>query len=64
MMSITRDEIRAARKREGWTQQALADHLGVRLVTVARWECGTHTIQPWHAWAIRELAEGRPVPWL
>jgi repressor LexA len=36
--------IRMARSMKGWTQKALADRVGVRQPTVARWEDGSVTI--------------------
>lgn len=37
--------IRAARARVGWTQQQLADHVGVGRQTVNRWESLGHMPQ-------------------
>ena len=34
--------IALARQRKRWTQQRLADHLGVSKSTVAKWETGLH----------------------
>jgi len=36
--------IRKARKGRGWTQEQLAEALGVATETVARWEYGTRTV--------------------
>jgi transcriptional regulator with XRE-family HTH domain len=35
---MTGKEIKEKRKTKGWTQQQLADVIGVHQVTVARWE--------------------------
>jgi DNA-binding transcriptional regulator YiaG len=39
-------EILATRNRKGWTQQGLADALGVSVRTVKHWEAGTRNISP------------------
>lgn len=41
---MTNDDLRAYRKREGLTQQALAAILGVDKRTVKRWERGEYPI--------------------
>ena len=41
---MTPAEILATRKRKGWSQQALADALGVSVRTVKHWEAGTRNI--------------------
>jgi len=41
---MTPAEIREIRKREGWTQQKLADEIGVTVRTVKHWEAGTRSI--------------------
>lgn len=46
--------ISRARQRKGWTQQQLADALGVYQVTVARWETDVH-FPLRHAGAIEEV---------
>lgn len=42
-----RDDLVARRQRQGYSQEALAERLGVDSCTVARWERGTSTPQPW-----------------
>ncbi len=42
-----RDELVARRQRQGYSQEALAERLGVDPCTVARWERGTTSPQPW-----------------
>lgn len=39
---MTGEEIKAWRKARGWSQRELAEHLGVRLNSVFRWESGMH----------------------
>jgi len=41
---MTTDDLKAWRKQHGYTQQRLADALGVIKVTVYRWECGDREI--------------------
>lgn len=54
-------EIRAIRKTHGLTQAALADHLGVQVTTVSRWETGVRRPDPRSRWALRALQrEMRP----
>ena len=38
---MTPKQIRKARLRKGWTQQAMADALGVTVRAVKHWEAGT-----------------------
>lgn len=42
-----RDALVARRHRQGYSQEALAERLGVDRCTVARWEQGTTSPQPW-----------------
>ena len=37
---LTPTQIRKLRQERGWSQQALADKLGVNRTTVVRWEAG------------------------
>ncbi|KKK90916.1 hypothetical protein LCGC14_2718190 [marine sediment metagenome] len=37
---LTPTQIRKLRQERGWSQQALADRLGVNRTTVVRWEAG------------------------
>lgn len=46
-MAIRRDALAARREALGFTQETLAQELGVELSTVGRWERGTLTPQPW-----------------
>lgn len=46
-MAIRRHALAARREALGFTQEALAQKLGVELSTVGRWERGTLTPQPW-----------------
>ncbi|WP_281245087.1 helix-turn-helix domain-containing protein [Actinokineospora terrae] len=42
-----RQELSARREAMGFTQESLAQKLGVEVSTVGRWERGTLTPQPW-----------------
>lgn len=46
-MARRRDELAAHREALGFTQESLAQELGVELSTVGRWERGALTPQPW-----------------
>ncbi len=39
-MALSAAQIRQLRQERGWSQQALADRLGVNRTTVVRWEAG------------------------
>ncbi|KKN03402.1 hypothetical protein LCGC14_1108090 [marine sediment metagenome] len=39
-MALSAAQIRQLRQDKGWSQQALADKLGVNRTTVVRWEAG------------------------
>lgn len=41
--SWSSEHIKDLRKHAGWTQQDLADHMGVRQQTISEWETGLHT---------------------
>lgn len=43
---MTPEEIRAVRKGKGMTQQQFAVEIGVNVTTVARWESGKYSPQP------------------
>lgn len=47
IMTRRRDALAARRESLGFTQETLAEELGVELSTVGRWERGTLTPQPW-----------------
>jgi transcriptional regulator with XRE-family HTH domain len=47
IMAIRRDALAARREALGFTQETLAEKLGVDRTTVGRWECGTLSPQPW-----------------
>jgi DNA-binding XRE family transcriptional regulator len=46
-MVVKRHSFAQARKAAGYTQESLAERLGVDRTTVARWEAGEHEPQPW-----------------
>ncbi len=54
--SMTGKEIRALRRRLGWTQVALADAVGVSSNSVARWERGEMAISEPAARLLRKIA--------
>jgi len=47
-------QLRAARRRMGWTQYWLADRLGVTRPSLAHWECGRARVPPRVAVAVRQ----------
>lgn len=70
------DVVRSAREAAGWTQEALADLLGVLPVEIAAWESGSIALSPYEAelirWRIQDAEyekrlpklEGAPCEWL
>ncbi len=54
---MTPRQIVSLRKALGWTQQRLADHIGARQHTVARWETGVNKPQGANLKALLALAE-------
>jgi DNA-binding transcriptional regulator YiaG len=53
---MSRVEIRAFRKKLGWTQMAFADAIGVTSNTVARWERGEMAISEPAARLVKKIA--------
>jgi DNA-binding XRE family transcriptional regulator len=53
-MVVKRCSFAQARKAAGYTQEGLAEHLGVDRTTVARWEAGNTEPQPWQRPKIAE----------
>jgi putative transcriptional regulator len=51
--------VRLLRERLGWTQQELADELGVRQQTVSEWETGRYRPRGASARLLRLVAERR-----
>lgn len=47
-MAARRDGLARRRAAKGFTQETLAEHLGLERSTVGRWERGTGTPQPWN----------------
>ncbi len=58
---MTGKEIRALRRRLGWTQVALADAVGVSSNTVARWERGEMGISEPAARLLKRIASEQRV---
>lgn len=54
---MTAQQLKSLRASLGWSQQRLAEAIGVQRNTVNRWEMGTHPIPPM---AVRLLATLRP----
>lgn len=52
---MTPADLRTLRQRLGWSQQQLAEALGVHRVTVANWERGLYPIDERTALAVRAL---------
>jgi DNA-binding XRE family transcriptional regulator len=53
--TMTGEELIKWRKWHGLTQKELADLLGVRNMTIYRWECGMRTISPYLHLALETL---------
>lgn len=53
-MVVKRRSFAQARKAAGYTQESLAEHLGVDRTTVARWEAGEYEPQAWQRPRIAE----------
>lgn len=53
--SMTPADLKRLRASLGWSQQRLADELGVQRNTINRWEMGLHPIKPLAARALRAL---------
>jgi transcriptional regulator with XRE-family HTH domain len=54
---MTATQLQRLRKRLGWSQERLAEALGVHPMTVSKWERGAQPIPKMAATAIRCLAE-------
>jgi transcriptional regulator with XRE-family HTH domain len=52
---MTGEDLLRWRKRQGLTQKELADLLGVRNMTIYRWECGMRSISPYLTLALEAL---------
>jgi transcriptional regulator with XRE-family HTH domain len=52
---MTGEDLLRWRKRHGLTQKELADLLGVRNMTIYRWECGMRSISPYLNLALEAL---------
>ena len=53
---MTPDTLQALRRRLGWTQQRLANELGVTVTAVSRWDLGVRRITPLAVTALTFLA--------
>ena len=52
---MTGDELKQEREKMGLTQQALADALGVDVMTISRWERDVRTIPPYLPLALESI---------
>jgi DNA-binding XRE family transcriptional regulator len=59
----TADQIKSLREHAGWSQQDLADRLGVRQQTVSDWELGIHTSRRSMGKLLRMVAETVKFPY-
>lgn len=57
---MTPASLKSLRTTLGWSQQRLADELGVQRNTVARWEMGLHPIAPIAARLIQSIIARAP----
>lgn len=57
MPGMTPDTLQALRRRLKWTQQRLANELGVTVTAVSHWEQGVRRITPLAATALTLLAK-------
>ena len=57
--TMTPDEFRTARKALGYTQQSLADLLGVDARSVRRWEAGERELNPTACRVLIWLRDGK-----
>ncbi len=56
IIDMTPQDLKEWRKKNGYTQQGLADAIGTYQVTVARWENGTRAIPKLLTLALKALA--------
>jgi transcriptional regulator with XRE-family HTH domain len=59
---MTPKQLKAWRVRNGWTQDQLADHLGVKAPTVSRWERDVHPISDRTERQVTDLARRLRIP--
>ncbi len=59
---MTGDDIRALREDLGWTQEQMAQRLGVSFTTVNRWERGQFAPSPLAERELRRLREEQAAP--
>lgn len=54
---MTAEDLRIIRQSLGWSQQRLADEIGVSRTTVKYWECGLRQMTESHDRLVRLVAE-------
>jgi len=59
---LTGEEIRALRERLGWSQEQMAQRLGVSFTTVNRWERGRFRASPLAERELRRLRDAQEKP--